>query len=162
MKLSALLFPAAMTAVAVAYEVMAIGMPRGTLNHPGPGLYPTVVGAFLIATAAGCLAREILRLRTASGRSSAAPQAGAVSSGDALGRTLPLMGAMVTYVLALQPLGFPVSICLFLLVAIRMFGFRRWLAALGIAAALTAASYVAFVLWLKVPLPLGILDDVLG
>jgi hypothetical protein len=162
MRLGALLFPAAMTAVAVVYLVMAIGMPRGTLNHPGPGLYPTVVGAFLIATAAGCLAREVLRLRTSSGRSSAALQAGAVSSGGALGRTLPIMGAMVAYVLALQPLGFPVSICLFLLVAIRMFGYRRWLPALGMAAALTAVSYVVFVLWLKVPLPLGILDDVLG
>jgi hypothetical protein len=162
MKLSALLFPAAMTAVAVVYEVMAIGMPRGTLNHPGPGLYPTVVGAFLIATAAGCLAREFLRLRRASASSDDALLAVGAPSGAAFGKTVPLMGSMVAYVLALQPLGFPVSICLFLLVAIRIFGFRKWVPALGMAVVLTAVAYVAFVIWLKVPLPLGILDDVLG
>ena len=30
------------------------------------------------------------------------------------------------------------------------------------AAVITAISYVSFVLWLKVPLPLGILEEVLG
>jgi hypothetical protein len=30
------------------------------------------------------------------------------------------------------------------------------------AVVLTAVSYLVFVIWLKVPLPLGILDDVLG
>ncbi|RPJ76516.1 MAG: tripartite tricarboxylate transporter TctB family protein [Desulfobacteraceae bacterium] len=162
MKLSALLFPAVMIAVAVVYEVMAIGMPRGSMNHPGPGLYPMIVGVFLLATALGCLAREILRLRGASARSDDALQAAGASAGAAYGTTVPLMGSMVAYVLALQPLGFPVCICIFLLVAIRIFGFRRWVPALGMAVALTAVSYVAFVMWLKVPLPLGILDDVLG
>lgn len=162
MKLTALLFPAAMTAVAVAYEVMAIGMPRGTLNHPGPGLYPTVVGAFLIATAAGCLVREVLRLRRAPARSDDALHAVGAPSGAAFGKTVPLMGSMAAYVVALQPLGFPASICIFLAVAIRIFGFRRWVPALGMAAVLTVASYAIFVVWLKVPLPLGVLDDVLG
>lgn len=162
MKLSAILFPAAVIAVAVVYEVMAIGMPRGTIHRPGPGLYPMVVGAFLIATAAGCLARELLRSRSAAAPSQGIAPAMNSAQGGALGRTLPLMGSMVAYVLALQPLGFPVSICLFLLVAIRIFGFRRWAPALGMAAVLTALSYALFVLWLKVPLPLGILDDLLG
>jgi putative tricarboxylic transport membrane protein len=162
MKLSALLFPACMVAIALGYEIMAMGMPRGTLNHPGPGLYPMIIGVFLLATSAGCLVREILRIRRASAPSNDALQAADNPSGAAFGKTLPLMGSMVAYVLALQPLGFPVSICTFLLVAIRIFGFRKWVPALGMAAVLTAVSYVAFVMWLKVPLPLGILDDFLG
>ena len=162
MKHSAILFPAAMMAVAVVYEVMAVGMPRGTLNHPGPGLYPMIVGAFLIAAAAGCLVRELLGRRAAAARSRDAAPAGNLSPGGVPGKTLPLMGSMAAYVLVLQPLGFPASICLFLLVAIRLFGFRRWAPAFGMAAILTALSYVVFVLWLKVPLPLGILDELMG
>jgi hypothetical protein len=162
MKLSALLFPAVVVAVAAVYEVMAIGMPRGSIHRPGPGLYPMIVGVFLLTTALGCLAREILRLGRASARSDAALPAAGAPPGAAYGKTVPLMGSMVAYVLALQPLGFPVCICIFLLVAIRIFGFRKWVPALGMAVVLTAVAYVTFVIWLKVPLPLGILDDVLG
>ena len=61
MNLSALLFPGFMIAIALGYEIMAMKMPRGTLTHPGPGLYPTIVGVFLLATSIGCLVREILR-----------------------------------------------------------------------------------------------------
>jgi len=54
-----------------------------------------------------------------------------------------------------------VCICIFLLVAIRIFGFRKWSPPWD-GGRLTAVAYVTFVIWLKVPLPLGILDDVLG
>ena len=49
-----------------------------------------------------------------------------------------------------------------MVVAIRIFGYRRWFPALAMAAVIAAISYVSFVLWLKVPLPLGILEEVLG
>jgi hypothetical protein len=157
MNVSNLLFPAVMVVLGVVYEVMAIGMPRGTLGHPGPGLFPMIVGAFWLATASGCLLREVRRPKTASAVSSQAPEV----SNAPLGKTLQLMGLMVAYVLALQPVGFPVSICMFLLLAIRIFGYRKWGSAFGMAVVLTAVSYAAFVLWLKVPLPLGLLEDVL-
>jgi hypothetical protein len=50
---------------------------------------------------------------------------------------------------------------LFLVASIWIFGYRKWLPTLAIAAALTAVSYLTFVVWLKVPLPLGILSDLL-
>jgi putative tricarboxylic transport membrane protein len=162
MNLSALLFPGFMIAIALGYEIMAMKMPRGTLTHPGPGLYPTIVGVFLLATSLGCLVREILRRGAPSGRSNLPLPVAAVPASPARAKTLQLMGSMVAYALAMQPLGFPVSICIFLLVAIRIFGYRKWVPALGMAAILTAISYVTFVMWLKVPLPLGILDEILG
>jgi hypothetical protein len=155
MKAGALLFPAAVLAVGIGYTVMAFGMPRGTLNHPGPGLFPVVVGVFWLATACGCLLREIARKGTLPGSEG---QAGVQRPS---GKTLQLMALMAAYVPALPSLGYPVSICIFLLLAIRVFGYRRWAAALGMALALTALSYAAFVLWLKVPLPMGLLEDVL-
>ena len=72
------------------------------------------------------------------------------------------MVLMIGYILALKPLGFLIAICAFLVVAIRIFGYRRWVPALAMAAVIAAISYVSFVLWLKVPLPLGILEEVLG
>ena len=48
-------------------------MPRGTLAYPGPGFAPVLVGAFLIATALGCLVQE---LRPRSRAAAPAPAAG--------------------------------------------------------------------------------------
>jgi hypothetical protein len=68
---------------------------------------------------------------------------------------------MTAYGLALKPLGFPVAIFLFVLTAMRIFGYRRWLPALAVTAGLAAFSYATFILWLKVPLPMGIVGELL-
>jgi hypothetical protein len=47
-------------------------------------------------------------------------------------------------------------------IAIRIFGYRKWFPTLAMAAIIAGISYVSFVLWLKVPLPMGILEDLLG
>ena len=49
-----------MLAVGLVYGIMALNMPRGRLSYPGPGLFPMIVGIFLIATALGCLLQEVL------------------------------------------------------------------------------------------------------
>jgi hypothetical protein len=77
------------------------------------------------------------------------------------GKTVALFGLLLGYGALLKPLGFPIAICLFLLAAIRVFGFRRWAITLFIATGLTVVSYLMFVAWLKVPLPLGIVGDLL-
>lgn len=162
MKLIAILFPGMMLAVGVIYEVMALYMPRGSIAHPGPGFFPMVVGVFLIATALGCLLQEILKCKT-DDRHPGSPSSGeAASAKSNFGKTVQLMALMVAYILALTPLGFPLTICIFLVVSTRIFGSRHWVFALVAAAIVTAISYVSFVIWLKVPLPLGILDEVLG
>jgi len=70
-------------------------------------------------------------------------------------KTIQLTALMIAYIFALKPLGFPIAICIFLAIAIRIFGYRKWLPALAMAAVITVISYVSFVLWLSVPLPLG-------
>ena len=72
------------------------------------------------------------------------------------------MTLMIGYTFALKTLGFLISICAFLVIAIRIFGYRRWVPALAMAAVIAGISYVSFVLWLKIPLPLGILEEILG
>ena len=153
-----------MLAVGLVYEIMALNMPRGTFAYPGPGLFPLIIGAFMIAMALGCLAQEIVpRMREKKAEASSLPRAdGADSEEHNVAKTFQLTALLIGYILVLKPLGFPIAICAFLAVAIRIFGYRKWLPTLAMAAIITVVSYVSFVIWLAVPLPMGILEDVLG
>ncbi|MBA4423708.1 MAG: hypothetical protein C0390_11540 [Syntrophus sp. (in: bacteria)] len=164
-KLGSIVFAGLILTVGLVYEIMALNMPRGRLSYPGPGLFPMIIGIFLIATALGCLLQEVLpRKKTGEDPpASPLPNQDSTTTGDRnVNKTVQLMALMVGYTLALTPLGFPISICAFLVVAIRIFGYRRWVPSVAMAAVIAAISYVSFVLWLKVPLPLGILEEVLG
>ena len=162
MTLGGVLFPALMIAVGLVYEIMAIQMPRGSFAQPGPGLYPMIVGVFLIITSCGCLLRGWLTLRRAHGILPAPLQPGSEAPCTDFVKTIQLMALMVAYVLAVPAVGFPIAIFTFLVVAIRLFGYRKWAPAAAMALIIAVVSYVSFVLWLKVPLPLGIFEDVLG
>jgi cytochrome c oxidase subunit IV len=163
-KIGSVVFAGLILAVGLVYEGMALYMPRGSLSYPGPGFFPLMIGVFLIVTALGCLLQEVLPRKRGAGpavfplpnQDSAAPRDRNVK------KTFQLMVLMIGYTLALKPLGFLISICTFLVVAIRIFGYRRWFPTLAMAAVIAGISYVSFVLWLKVPLPLGILEEVLG
>ena len=164
MKIGSVVFAGLTLAVGLVYEIMALNMPRGRLSYPGPGLFPMIIGIFLIATALGCLLQEILpRKRSAGTPASPLPNQDSAAPGDRnVQKTFQLMALMIGYTFALKTLGFLISICAFLVVAIRIFGYRRWVPTLAMAAVIAGISYVSFVLWLKVPLPLGILEEVLG
>lgn len=164
MKIGSVVFAGLILAVGLVYEIMALNMPRGRLSYPGPGLFPMIIGIFLILTALGCLLQEILpRKRGADPSASPLPNQDSAAPRDRnVKKTVQLTALMIGYTLALKPLGFLISICAFLVVAIRIFGYRRWLPTLAMAAVIAGISYVSFIFWLKVPLPLGILEEVLG
>jgi len=164
MKIGSVVFAGLILAVGLVYEIMALNMPRGRLSYPGPGLFPIIIGVFLIATALGCLLQEILPLkRRGEGPSASAPpsQDSAAPEVRNVQKTFQVMALMVGYVLALKPIGFLISICAFLAVAIHIFGYHRWVFGVAMAAVIAGISYASFVLWLKVPMPMGILEAVL-
>ena len=163
MKIGSIAFAGLMLAVGLVYEYIALNMPRGNFAYPGPGLFPTIIGIVMIAMALGCLLQELLPRKQ--GKTTAAVPAPkeeppAAEDRDFM-KTLQVTALMIGYIFALKPLGFPIAICAFLALAIRIFGYRKWLPALAMAALITVMSYIAFVIWLKVPLPLGILEEVL-
>jgi hypothetical protein len=164
MKFGSIVFAGLMLAVGVVYETMALNMPRGGLAYPGPGLFPMIIGAFMIAMALGCLAQDLLPWKKGRGAADAPAPAEAPPAEEECDfmKTFQLIVLMIGYIFALKPVGFPIAICIFLALAIRIFGYRKWLPALAMAAVITVVSYVSFVLWLAVPLPMGILEDVLG
>ena len=162
--IGSIIFAGLILAVGLVYESMALNMPRGNLAQPGPGLFPMIIGIFMLATALGCLLQEVLfRKRDKNPAASPLPSQDAVIPANRdIKKTFQLTALMTGYLLVLKPLGFPLAICAFLVVAIRIFGYRRWLPTLAMAAVIAGISYVAFVLWLKVPLPLGFLEEILG
>lgn len=155
------LFAATFIAVGVGYEMMALSMPLGGFGSPGPGLFPVIVGGVLILTSVACLIQNVV---------SAEPPAPLLDDaggpplvrgkGSALKAWL-LIGSLILYVIALKPLGFPVALTLLLLASIRLFGYRNWPRAAALAVFMTVLAYIAFIVWLKVPLPLGILAPLL-
>ncbi|HWI15716.1 MAG TPA: tripartite tricarboxylate transporter TctB family protein [Burkholderiales bacterium] len=164
MRIGAIAFAAAMLAIGAAYEYIGSNMPRGTLAYPGPGFFPTMIGVFLIATALGCLLQDVFsREKPAEPVASALP-GGEPHAGEArhVMKTVQLVALLVAYGLVVKPLGFPLAICGFVAVAVRIFGYAKWLQTAAIAVVIAAVSYVSFVLWLKVPLPLGVLEPLLG
>lgn len=164
MNIGSIAFAGLMLALGLVYEAMAMNMPRGSLAYPGPGLFPMIIGILLIATALGCLLQEIVpRMRSEDPAASPLPgEAPATADKRNVGKTVQLTALMIGYIFALKPLGFPLAIFAFLALAIRIFGYRKWLPALAMAAVIASLAYVAFVVWLKVSLPLGILEEVLG
>jgi putative tricarboxylic transport membrane protein len=155
------LFTGLFLAAGIVYEVVAFRMPQGRIGQPGPGFFPVIVGAVLILTAGACLIQALL-VRRSAGSGPEGPDDEAPARGNRqVSKTWLLVGFLVLYILALQPVGFPIALSIFLMASIRVFGYRKWLPAVGIAALLTVISYLTFVVWLKVPLPLGILSDIL-
>ena len=164
MKTGSIVFAGLMLAVGLVYGTMALNMPRGSLAYPGPGLFPMAIGVFLVATALGCLLQEILPRRRSKDPAAAPPVGQDTPAPEArdVKKTVQLTALMIAYIFLLKPLGFPLAICAFLVLAIRIFGYRKWLPTLAMAAVIAVISYVSFVVWLKVALPLGILEEVLG
>ena len=161
MRLYDTLFAGLFLAAGIVYEVMAFRMPQGRIGQPGPGFFPVIVGAVLILTAGACLIQALL-VRRSAGSAPEGPDEEAPARGNRqVGKTWLLLAFLVLYILALQPVGFPIALTVFLMASIRVFGYRKWLPAVGIAALLTVVSYLTFIFWLKVPLPLGILSDIL-
>ena len=155
------LFAGLFLAAGIVYEVMALRMPLGRIGQTGPGYFPVIVGALLILTAAACLIQALATGRPGSPAEEAAEDAAPAQSARQTGKTWHLLIFLVLYVLALQPVGFPIALTVFLMASIWVFGYRKWLPVAGIAVALTVISYLTFIVWLKVPLPLGILSDLL-
>lgn len=164
MNVGSMVFAGLMLALGLVYEAMAMNMPRGSLAYPGPGLFPMIIGILLIATALACLLQEIVpRMRSKDPAASSVPDEGAAAADQRdVGKTVQLTALMIGYIFLLKPLGFPLAIFAFLALAIRIFGYRKWLPTLAMAAVIASLAYVSFVVWLKVSLPLGILEEVLG
>jgi len=128
--------------IAIFVAVQSFALKLGTLHQPGPGFFPfwgaVVLGVLSVVLLVGSRPRHAPA--SAPGVSSWTP--GIVA------------GALLVYVLLLEPIGFVTITFLFLLLLFRLVR-KGWLAS-GLAALVGAgACYGVFQLWLKTQLPRG-------
>jgi putative tricarboxylic transport membrane protein len=84
---------------------------------------------------------------------------GTDTTGDeGLVRPLVVLAAMACYALLFERLGFLLSTAPVLAFLLVVHGERRWGVVLAVSVLASAATYGLFGLWLKVPLPSGLLD----
>ena len=129
-------------AVAIFAVLQGLALNLGSLNRPGPGFFPFWGGVVLGVLSAVLIVRSH---RQATPRPSIRRESWKV---------LVVVGALLAYLLLVEPLGFVAVTFLFLLLLFRLER-RGWRFSAVTAAIGTLASYMLFQVWLKTQLPTG-------
>jgi putative tricarboxylic transport membrane protein len=125
----------------------ALDFPRGTMDQPGPGLYPLFVGTLLVIASIGSIVTDLVK-----------PAQGEleIPKGKPLGRGLMVLGASAAYVLLLPYAGHLLSSIVLVFVVLQTMGLTSWPMKIGVTIAIALGSYYLFDILLMVPLPRGI------
>ena len=117
-------------------------------NGPGSGFLPV-----WLSVAMGVLAVLLL----VGARRTGTPGAPWLPAGDGLRKLLIVVVATIVLVSLLPVVGMLPGAALFLVGILRFLEGYPWRRTLSIAAGTAVASYLLFIYWLKVPLPVGVL-----
>lgn len=120
------------------------GLKMGTMDAPGPGVFPLVVGVIFAFVCLGVIADALL---TGEAGTATFPR------GRDLGRLIVVFAAFVAYVLLLEVLGFLIASTLFVAFYNRVVGKVSWLWSVVCGAAVAVSVWVVFDLLLEVRLP---------
>ena len=133
----------AFLAFSATYLVLAGRLPIGSGEQPGAGLFPVLVGVFLLVASSAFLFQCLRRT----------PRALTPRPAKAGQRVTGVVVALAAFCLLLPWLGYGVASLGLLLVILRLFGLARWRVTGAVALLATAASYYLFAVLLGVPLP---------
>lgn len=136
----------AFLAGSILFLSQAARLPLGTAEQPGPGLFPVLVGAFLLAVGVAFLLQCLREGRAAV----LLPAAGACRRVGVIGVALSIFCLLLPWV------GYAVTALGLVIVLLRVFGMARWTLTAAVALVATAASYYLFAVILGVPLPAGV------
>ena len=133
--------------VAVGYSVLAFRLPFGSMNQPGAGVFPVVVG---IVTLISGLITILEGLR---GDRAAVIE---MPAGVDAWRSLGVLATAFGFLIVLPWLGQLISSFLACTVLVLMLSTWRWWQAVIAGAAISISLYLVFVVVLKVPLSRGV------
>jgi hypothetical protein len=147
-----------LAALGVAYTLVALGLPQGSLERPEYGLFPLLVGLLLIPSAAIALLESFMRGETPD---DSGDQPEVEEELEEPARPLPgprvrlfsVIGLLVFYVLAAGFIGHTASIALVSAASVRLLGGRPWVWSLLFGLAVGVVSYLLFTELLNMPLP---------
>ncbi|WP_188901933.1 tripartite tricarboxylate transporter TctB family protein [Caldovatus sediminis] len=139
--------------LAAGYTAAGLGLPLGSADMPGPGLFPLVVGPLLALVALGLL-REGWAMRD-DGTPLDLP------AGEEARRVVLVLAALTLHFVAMPWIGHLISASLLATAVIRLLR-GGWAASAVAGVALAVAAQFLFVRLLQVPLPRGELGYWLG
>jgi len=154
MKFNDAILGAAVLALALAVYLASRGFPTLPGQPYGPGTFPILIAATMAATGVSLVIAGL------GARTPALVIADRFRNRRALWRMAAVPAFVVAYILLSKPVGFPLVVPPLLGALLIVLGTRPWVA-IVIALGTTAAFWVVFARFLLVPLPLGLLTDVI-
>ena len=129
-------------------------------SGPGAGFFPLIIGLIICLLSLILLLQYILSKR-AGDKAQAAPRGIPEEERPALIKVFSYLLLMVLYGVLMKSLGFFLTTFLFLFVILKYTERQGWRRTLLIGSIATVASYLLFETYLGVPLPMGVMKNLL-
>lgn len=137
--------------ISVVYFASVVKIPKGTLEDPGPGIYPIILGIVAICLSLFVLLTD-LKARSHSEDSE--------ESGEKKGYVFTLISCVVLILLMMflfEYLGALLTLFLLILFLLKIFGVPGWIKVLSISFCFSFVIFVLFNYVMKLMLPQGVL-----
>lgn len=135
----------------IAVTVRSYKLQLGSLQNPGLGLMPFLLGIILFLCSLIIVVRSLMAVRH-----KARQENKGMWSDIEFKRIIVCLSSLVGYGLILETVGFVVSTFLLLFVLFKVIGSRKWLFSLITSLIVVVLSYLLFVVLLDVEMPSGI------
>ena len=150
MKLTNLISSIAFLILGAGFTFEAMKLRTGSFKNPGPGLFPLIIGVFIVTLSL------ILFIKAALEKSEPG-EARTLSGGRGRKGSLLVLSCLVVYFTFFEYLGFLLSNVIMMLVLLLGLERQRWSLVIPLVIIIPIVSYMLFYYWLDIPLPPGIL-----
>lgn len=135
-------------ATSIGYLIQALSIERGTIDAPGPGMFPIGVGAAAIVVSIIVIAEGLAGTGTRGSLE--------LPTGFERRKVLIFFGTLVAFIAVLPLLGMYVSAALYVVATLKLLGYLRWIRSIVIGVLIAVVVSWVFQEILDVPLPAGL------
>lgn len=138
--------------VLVLYDSVRLGAEWGT-DGPQPGYFPFYIGLLIVICSGVIIVQSLLALRA---------DRKIFVTVHQLRQVMVILIPSVLYVLGIQLIGIYVSSAVYIGLFMKVMGRYGWLRSVLVGCGVSAAAFVLFELWFKIPLPKGPFEALIG
>lgn len=146
------------------YTWKSLSLRVGTLAAPGPGFLPLIVGTASAAIAASILINSYIVMdhrgkinRAKEETPAKAEKSGETPTEEDKAKIIFFAIGAIIYIIVLETLGYLISTFCLMLYLLRVMRVEGWWRPVVLSVVCSVIAYVVFAVWLKVPLPKGLL-----